>query len=248
MFIRLQEKTQIQNINRDYRDIGNKFIKPYCFQLFEENDELDDPKNPKLEEGTLLGEIYGYLILGKELDRYNYDITAFVEDYDWAEVYNAVSALTEEGGYLHDKPAVNIFHIEEFEPNIEYMEDFINEIQDLLLQLINVRPELITYFPNLYDSEDEYDHKQVLKEYKEGFRRCLSVAVDKMRSEFEPVPNYDIVTSAAWRYVRGFRTPGDTVSDELRKRSFEMSACIAVSFEESGKSGLMVYDWEDDID
>ena len=249
MFIRLQEKTQVQNVSRDHRDLGNKYIKPYCFQLFAEKDELDDPRTPKLDEGTLLGEVYGYLILGKELERYNLDITAFIEDYDWAAVYNAVTALTEEGGYLHNKPAVNIFHIEEFKPNFEYMEEFINEFQDLLLQLINVRPEIITYFPDLYDSEDDnYDQKQELKEYKAGFRRCMSKAVDQIQSEFEPIPNFDIITAAAWRYVRGFRTPGDTVSDELRKRSFEMNACIAICFEESGKSGLMVYDWEDDID
>lgn len=210
---------------------------------YAEHEAIDNGDYSILES---IGEITGYLILGREIDAHDEHIYNICDDVDGELEYMA-SALCDDGEPLDMDPAQDIFYIHEFSINEGFSEPklkarILAELPVLCLRLFHVAPDLLAFYPSPQPYDIDESDKARERVAVELVRQKLDLAFDDT-TDSEPS---NVIEMAAVRefsedeisMVMGRRRPGVSYP-ESAKDEYEFEFYMANGFKESGNSRVL---------
>lgn len=201
----------------------------------------------KLEK---IGDIVGYLILGKQIYADGELIYDICDDVDGDLEYVA-STLMDSGEPLDDDPAQDIFYIHEFSmsenfPDLPLKARILDELPHICLRLFHVKPDILAFFPTPmpYDDTDEDDKARREAVMELSAQKINSVFSDILDGE-KASPKKVIELGAVREFsddemnmIMGRRRPGRSYP-ESAKDSGEFKFYETNGFIEAGDSRLL---------
>lgn len=129
---------------------------------------LDDDQMFRFYEGDMkdlikIGEIRGYLILCREMNRRGEDPWLICDDLD-GDIGYAMSVLTRTGAPLdfeEGDPDQDVYYIQELDIVSEFKDDLklksliLSEIANLIFAFLHVTPDLVVYYPTKLEQTQE---------------------------------------------------------------------------------------------
>lgn len=154
--------------NQDYIDCHESGVIWNSITLYGIPKNLNDDQMFRFYEGDIsdlvkIGDISGYLILCREMNRRGEDPWQICDDLD-GDIEYAMSVLSKTGAPLDfeiSDPDQNVYYIQEVNMVSEFKDDLklksliLNQLPDLIFAFLHVTPDLVVYYPTKLEPAQE---------------------------------------------------------------------------------------------
>lgn len=212
--------------------------------------DTDDKKYNEIFEGDYtnaiqIGKLSGCLILCKQMLDNGEDPSYVCDSIDY-QLDLAISCLSDPTGPLDNDPFQDIFYIEELEMAEKYDDDelkimILKSLPEILLNLKNVRPELIAYYPTPLPYEEDI-HKKIKRDMaviamaemnEREIAKFTGKEIDESQNEYQLIMDEEQIN-----YVMGRRNPNDSYPESAKNIPI-WNLYQRAGFIESGSSRML---------
>jgi hypothetical protein len=218
------------------------------------DDQLNDIYSGDYKNAVKIGEIFGCLILCKQMIKEGYDPLEVCDDSN-GDLEYTISALSDEGEPLNEDDGdseQDVYYIHEFKMVKEYDDAplksrILEELPGLILSLLHDAPDILAFYPEPLEYEPD-------KSQEERHEVLRNIAADKIDSAFGGMigekktgkDSENVVKFAdayqfsedELNYIMGRRNPGSSYPEQAKDQK-EFAFYEANGFEEIGNSRLL---------